>query len=101
MPEQKAEYTPTCPYCGRSDPQVESEQTPEQTPELICPLRMLAWDSSHKSITADCEVIQPNLKCLGKKCAWWMQPFEMCSIQAIPDTNSGLYEMLDEIRGKL
>lgn len=99
MPEEKVKYTAKCPCCGRSNPKPEPEPEPE--PELICPLRMLAWDSSHRSITADCEVIQPNLKCLGKKCAWWMQPFEMCSIQAIPDTNSGLYEMLDEIRGKL
>ena len=101
MSEQTEEYIPTCPYCGRSDPQVESEQVPEQTPELICPLRMLALERTTRIVKADSPAANGHVECLKDKCAWWMQSLEMCSIQAIPDASSGLYEMLDEIRGKL
>ena len=99
MPEEKVKYTAKCPCCGRSNPKPEPEPEPE--PELICPLRMLALERTTRIVKADSPAANGHVECLKDKCAWWMQSLEMCSIQAIPDASSGLYEMLDEIRGKL
>jgi len=98
MPEEKVEYKPTCPYCGRSDCSVVTEQEQKQEPELVCPLRMHAWDNSHKSIKADGGLmgVQESIKCLKEKCAWWMESLQMCSIQAIPDCIGGLMEFAEE-----
>ena len=113
MPEQKVEYTVQGDFTNLTQEQkaelwqtycqwaAERREQIEPEPELICPLRMLALERTTRIVKADSPAANGHVECLKDKCAWWMQSLEMCSIQAIPDASSGLYEMLDEIRGKL
>jgi len=80
MPEEKVEY------------KVERE------PELICPLRLVSRIASIR----DSELWQ--YACLKEKCAWWHSydaNTGMCAVLFVGDSNMALYEMLDEVRGKL
>ena len=76
-------------------PEEEVEYKVEQEPELICPIRM------HANIAKGVPI---DIECLKEKCAWWHawdNRNGICAVLFIGDSNLALYEMLDEIRGKL